>query len=179
MTQTGSVYGEALYSLCLEEELSQTVLQQLQVLQQSFLSEPDFVRLLAAPSLSKQQRCQILDDSFREKVHPYVLNFMKILTEKGYIRTFGDCCKVYQDLYNRDNGILPVEAVTSLPLTQVQEQRLREKLSKVTGKTILLTNRVDPAVLGGVRLDYDGKRLEDTVAHRLESIRQLLSNTVL
>ena len=49
----------------------------------------------------------------------------------------------------------------------------------MTGKTILLANRVDPTCLGGVRLDYDGQRLDDTVSHRLDSVRELLKNTVL
>lgn len=179
MTQAGSVYGEALYSLCLEENLTASVLQQLLVLQQSFTSAPDFIRLLSSPSLTKEERCRILDESFREKLHPYVLNFLKILTEKGYIRYFDDCCQAYRGLYNQDNGILPVTAVTAMELTQVQSQRLKEKLAGVTGKTIELTNRVDPTILGGVRLDFDGKRLDDTISHRLESIRGLLSNTVL
>lgn len=179
MTQAGSVYGEALYSLCLEENLTASVLQQLLVLQQSFASAPDFIRLLSSPSLTKEERCRILDESFRGKLHPYVLNFLKILTEKGYIRYFDDCCQAYRGLYNQDNGILPVTAVTAMELTQVQSQRLKEKLASVTGKTIELTNQVDPTILGGVRLDFDGKRLDDTISHRLESIRSLLSNTVL
>ena len=70
-------------------------------------------------------------------------------------------------------------AVTAIPLTEDQAGRLTEKLTQVTGKTIDLTNRVDPSCLGGMRLDYDGKRLDDTVAHRLEAVRSLLKNTVL
>ena len=69
--------------------------------------------------------------------------------------------------------------MTALALNADQAQRLTEKLAKVTGKTIDLVNRVDPSVLGGVRLDYDGKRLDDTVSHRLDSIGALLKNTVL
>ena len=60
-----------------------------------------------------------------------------------------------------------------------QAAKLTEKLAKVTGKTIDLVNKVDPACLGGLRLDYDGKCVDDTVAHRLESVRSLLKNTVL
>ena len=30
-----------------------------------------------------------------------------------------------------------------------------------------------------VRLDYDGQRLDDTVSHRMDTIRDLLKNTVL
>ena len=42
-----------------------------------------------------------------------------------------------------------------------------------------MSNRVDPDILGGVRLDYDGKQMDDTLAHRLESIRTMLSSSVL
>ncbi len=179
MTQTGSIYGESLYALALEEGLTQPIGDQLQALAQSFSEEPGFIRLLSSPNLTKQERCRILDDSFRGKIQPYLLNFLKILTEKGCMRHFGDCCAAYRDCFNRDNGILPVCAVTAVPLTVDQTSQLREKLAGITGKTIDLVNRVDPACLGGIRLDYDGKRLDGTVAHRLDTVRDLLKNTVL
>ena len=179
MTQVGSVYGEALYDLARSENLDETILKELDVLAKSFDAEPDFIKLLGTPSLSKEERCRILDDSFRGKVQPYVLNFLKILTEKGYMRHFSHCCDAYRECYNRHHGILVVTAVTAVALTAAQQARLTDKLSGITGKTIDLRNRVDPDVLGGVRLDYDGKRLDDTVAHRLNAIHGVLKNTVL
>jgi len=179
MTSVGTVYAQALYSLAKDEGCSEAILKELAVLKESFGAEPDFLRLLAAPNLSKEERCAIVDSSFRDKVHPYLLNFMKILTEKGYMRHFADCCKAYRQNFNQDHDILEVTAVTALALTRDQADRLRQKLAKITGKRIDLQNRVDPAVLGGVRLDYDGKRVEDTVLNRLESIGALLKNTVL
>ena len=179
MTQVGSVYGEALYTLALEEGLTTVIGEELSALEQSFRAEPDFIRLLSTPNLSVQERCNILDDSFRGKVQPYVLNFLKILTEKGYMRHFFDCCKAFEESYNRDNGILPVTAITAVSLNPAQAEKLTDKLCQITGKQVKLHNRVDPNVLGGVRLDYDGKRLDDTVSHRLDAVRGLLKSTVL
>lgn len=179
MTGVGNVYGEALYLLAKEEDRSKTILEELKALDESFSQEPDFLRLLSSPNLPKAERCQILDDSFRGKIDPYLLNFMKILTEKGYIRHFSDCRKGYTLHYNQDNGILSVTAVTAVALSAEQAGKLTGKLENITGKTIELVNRVDPGIYGGVRLDYDGQRLDDTVAHRLENIRNLLKNTVL
>ena len=79
MTEVGNVYGESLYELAKEEGLTREIGAQLKVLQLSFRQEPDFARLLSSPNLAKAERCQILDDSFRGSVHPYVLNFLKIL----------------------------------------------------------------------------------------------------
>lgn len=179
MTQTGSVYGEALYALALEESIANQLLSELTVLDRCFRENPDFIRLLSSPNLSKQERVALLDSSFRGKLHPYVLNFLKILTEKGYMKHFSDCCTAFEEHYNLDHGILPVTVITATPLTQEQSDKLTRKLSRTTGKQIKLLGKVDPTVLGGVRLDYDGKRLDDTVSHRLDAIRSLLQNTVL
>ena len=180
MTEAGSVYGQAIYDLAISEGLGKTILDQLNVLEHSItVEEPGFLKLLSAPTLSKQERCQILDQSFRGKVHPYVLNFLKILTEKGYIRHFSHCVQAYRESWYRDNDILLVEAVTAVPLTMEQLKKLTRKMISLTGKTIELRNRLDPTVIGGIRLDYDGKRLDDTVSHRLEAVRTMLKNTVL
>ena len=179
MTEVGNVYGESLYELAKDEGLAQHIGQELAVLQQSFRQEPDFIRLLSSPNLTKTERCQVLDDSFRGKVHGYVLNFLKILTEKGYMRYFSDCCNAFTAHYDQDNGILRVDAVSAVALTEAQADKLKAKLSRITGKEIALRNRIDPAVLGGIRLDYDGQRLDDTVSHRLDAIASVLNKTVL
>ena len=179
MTQVGSVYAQALYDLAREEGLGKKILEELKALNESFAQNPEYLRLLSTPNLSKDERIRILDEGFQGKLQPYVLNFLKILTEKGYIRRFSDCCEAYRELYNEDNGILPVKAVTAVPMTEGQKTRLSEKLHKPTGKTIELNNAVDPECLGGVRLDYDGKRVDDTVQHRLDAVRSLLKNTML
>ena len=179
MMKIGSVYGEALYELAKEENLSADIGAQLKVLKASFQQEADFLKLLSTPSLTKAERCQILDDSFRGQVHPYLLNFMKILTEKGYMRYFSDCANAYMNRYNQDNGILPVTAVTAVALSAEQTDKLTAKLNHITGKHVELINRIDPSCLGGVRLDYDGQRLDDTVSHRMATIQDMLKNTVL
>ena len=179
MTEVGNVYGESLYELAKEENLTKLIGDQLAVLQQAFRQEPDFIRLLSSPKLTKTERCQILDDSFRGRVHGYLLNFLKILTEKGYMRYFSDCCDAYTEHYDQDTGILRVDAVSAVELTDAQKEKLMQKLSRITGKEIALRNRIDPAVLGGIRLDYDGQRLDDTVSHRLDAIRNVLNKTVL
>ena len=179
MTQIGSVYGQALYDLAKAEGIAEPILQQITAMAQSFAQEPDFLRLLSAPNLSKQERCDIVSQSFHGKIHEYVENFLKILVEKGYAKHFSACCDTYRELYNQDMGILTVRAVTAVPLTADQSRRLEEKLSAMTGKTIDLQNAVDPHCLGGVRLDYDGKRLDDTVSRRLDAIGAMLKSTLL
>ena len=179
MTEVATTYGQAMYDLARDEGKSQQILAELSVLDQSLSAEPEFLQLLSSPNIPKEERVQILDNSFRGKIDPYVLNFLKVLTEKGYVRHFSGCCQFYKQQYNKDNGIVPVVAYTAVPLSDELRRKLTAKLSTVTGKTIELDCRIDPETLGGVRLDFDGKQVDGTVRRRLEDIRGLLKNTVL
>lgn len=168
MNPTATVYGRALYTLAQEEGVETPMLQQLETLRDCFSREPAFLRLLAAPELPKEERRGIVDSCFRGRAHPYVVNFLKLLLDKGNIPCFGDCVRDYRARYNETRGILPVTAVTAVPLNGEQRNALTEKLARLTGKTICLENRVDPACLGGVRLDYGGVRVDGTLARGLE-----------
>lgn len=179
MTEVATTYGQAMYDLGRDEGKSRQILAELSVLDQSLSAEPEFIQLLSSPNIPKEERVQILDSSFRGKIDPYVLNFLKVLTEKGYMRHFSGCCQFYRQCYNKDNGIMPVIAYTAVPLSNELRRKLTAKLSTVTGKTIELDCRIDPETLGGVRLDFDGKQVDGTVRRRLEDIRGLLKNTVL
>ena len=174
MTGIGGNYGEALYSLAKEEGLAEQILAEMKMLDTAFSQEPAFLRLLATPNLSKAERCGIIDESFRGRVHPYVLNFLKLLAEKGHVRYFNDCVKAYRQQYNADNGIISVLAVSAVALSDDQTQRLHSKLEAVTGKKIELRCQVDETCLGGVRLDYDGRRVDGTVKNRLDSMGEML-----
>ena len=179
MTQIANAYAQGLYDLANDEGLAKQILEELSVLQTAFQEEPMFCRLLSTPELSKEERLSVLDKSFRDQVHPYVLNFLKILTEKGYIRQFPDCCDAYRGFYNEDNGILVVKVQSAVELTDAQKQKLTAKLEATTGRTVDLQCSIDPAVLGGLRLSYDGKQVDGTVKSRLDAIGKLLKNTVL
>lgn len=176
MTGIAGVYGQALYDLARDEDLAQGIGEELGQIRQILRENPDFLRLIVSPGIPKAERLSILDEAFRDRVHPYILNFMKILTEKGYMQEFSACCDVYRKAYNTENNILPVVATTAVPLTEVQAAKLRRRISGVTGRQIELENRIDPACMGGVRLDYDGKRVDDTVAGRIERLHNMLKD---
>lgn len=179
MNRVGAVYGQGLYTLAKEEHLEDDILQELCLLNGAFEEQPAFLKLLASANLSKQDRLGIIEESFRGKVQQYVLNFLMLLTEKGYVAQFTSCYKAYRQQYNEDKGILQVRAVSATPLTEDQIRLLTDKLTTITGKTIDLTCKEDPAVLGGIRLSYGGIEVDGTVQSRLQAMEKRLKNTVL
>ncbi len=179
MTDTARTYGGALYELARDEGLDAQILSELQMCAGLFRQEPRFVRLLSTPSIPKEERRQVLDNCFGGRVHRYLLNFMKILVDRGSAGELAGCERAYRERYNEDNGILAVTAVTAMPLEGELRDKLEAKLRETFKKKIELTVTVDPSVLGGVRLELAGRRYDGTVKNKLDEIRRILSGTVL
>lgn len=176
MTELAKRFGGSLYELAAEEKLSEELLPQLDAVVASFQAEPQYLRLLSTPNLPKKERCGLLQEAFGGQVHPYVVNFLKILCEEGNLRELRGCVRAYRTRYNEDHGILEVTAAAAVPLDEDAKERLRQKLAAMTGKQIDLTVKVDAGVLGGIRLDMDNIRLDGTVRNRLEAMRRAISH---
>ena len=69
--------------------------------------------------------------------------------------------------------------VSAIPLSDAERRKLLDKLQEKTGKVIRLTEKIDPSILGGLRLDLAGERLDGTVLRRLELLRDDIVNVVL
>ncbi|MBQ1409892.1 MAG: ATP synthase F1 subunit delta [Oscillospiraceae bacterium] len=179
MTQIAKNYADALYELAREEGLDEQIYGQLQGTSRLLESNPDYGRLLSAPKLPKPERLAALDEAFANRVHPYLLSFLKLLCERGHIRELKDCCIQYRRRRNADLGILDAVAITAVPLQAELQEKLRLRLQTLTGKQVDLQYRIDPSVLGGIRLEYDGKALDGTVRNRLAGIEKTLSETVI
>ncbi|MBR6185771.1 MAG: ATP synthase F1 subunit delta [Clostridia bacterium] len=175
MTEFGREYGEGLYALCREEAIENPCLEELHTLQAAFRDNAAFLHLLANMTLSKEERVRIVDDTLKGQIHAYVLNFIKILVERGAIHSFPDCVKAYQESYNRDHQVAEAEVTTASPLNAEQKEKLLQKLRQISGREVALKEKIDPSVLGGVLLEMDGKRYDNTVQNRLKTIRRAMA----
>ena len=176
MTALEKEYGDAIYSLALEEDCLDEVLEGLELAVGVFRDNPGYLTLVQNPALSKEERLGLLDQAF-EGAHPYVLNLLKLLCERSALGLTAGCFEQLQALVYAQRGILPVEVISAVALTDAQQEALREKLTAKTGKTILLQSKLDPSVLGGVKLRYDGRELDGTAAGRLDALRHMLTQS--
>ncbi len=179
MTNTGSLYGKSLYDLAVSEDLSDQVMKEMEAVQNLFAEYPDYVRLLLEPSIPKKERLGLLDQAFGDALHPYLLNFLKILTERGILREFRSCEKCYRGLYNEAHGITEANVVSAVELDPERQEKLKKRLEEMSGKQVILHVRTDPQVLGGIRVEMEGKLYDGTVRGRLSDLRRKLDETVL
>ncbi len=179
MTETAKRYGGSLYDLAAEEGLEQDILNDVEGCAKIMAENPDYLHLLSMPNLPKKERCGLIDEAFANQVHPYVVNFMKILCENGTLRELRGCAREYRLRYNDAHGIVEATAIAAVPLSEENRAHLEAKLCAMTGKTVQLETKVDPSVLGGIRLDMEGARMDGTVQARLDALRRSIASAVL
>ena len=179
MTDTGTLYGRSLYDLSVSENLADEIMEEMGMVRALFDENPDYVRLMLEPSIPKKERLALLDEAFSGEVHPYLLSFMKILTENGLLREFRSCEKCFRSLYNEEHGIIVAAVTSAASLDEDQTARLKERLEAMSGKTVILNVKVNPELLGGVQVEMEGKLYDGTVKGRLAGIRRKLDETVL
>ena len=107
-----------------------------------------------------------------------LLNFLCLLCEKREMHSFSACADAYDVCYDEAHQLLRATAITAVPMLPRQCDALREKLEHITGKTVVLTNRTDESLLGGITLRYGGVQLDDSIRSRLDKLRRSLSDMI-
>ena len=171
MTGLGREYGEAIYSLATDENLRVELRKQLTEIARLLKETPQFLQLLCSRAVERTTRLQIVEETFAGRVHPYVLNFIKLMVEKERFGAFPDCVAWFQSRYNEDFNIVQATVTSALPLTKSQIDALRGRLCVISGKTVELELQIDPAVIGGLRVEMDGRRYDNTIQNRLDRMR--------
>ena len=123
-SKTSITYGGALYDLAKDEGLSAQILADLGAFAAVFRENPDYRRLLTEPSIPKAEREALLDEAWKDALHPYTLNFVKLLCANGTVSQLPDCETVYRARYNEGNNILAVTAVSAAPMREELQEKL-------------------------------------------------------
>lgn len=172
------VYAEALFGAALEDGVLDTVRKELDELNGLFGESPEFLTMLSSPALTPAEKGGILETTFGGKVEAHLYNFLRILADKGRASAFPAIAEEFHTLCRDHDGVILVEASTAVPMTEEQKTKLSEKLCAKTGKKIELKNIVDPALLGGMVLRYEGSEIDGSVKERIHSLRRRLQNTI-
>ena len=179
MSKAGDLYGQSLYDLAVEERLTDDILNEMEVVRGLLIENPDYVTLLSEPSIPKNERLQLVDDALGSSLQAYHLNFIKILIEKGMLREYSACYKRFRKSYNEAHGIADALVTTAVALDDAQLTQLKEKLERISGKKIILNQKVDPGILGGVRVDLEGQLFDGSVKGRLSELQKCVDDVVM
>lgn len=171
-------YAEALFSVALELNQLDQYGQELDFVMESFKQHTDFYELYKTPRISNEEKKQIIEAVFQGKLSAEIMNFLKILSDKRRTNVIEAIVKDYHKLAHEHQNIVEAVAVTTVPLKNEDKVALEEKLSKMTGKKIILKNEMDQTIIGGMLIRMGDKVIDGTVQGRLSKLRESLAQII-
>ena len=105
---------------------------------------------------------------------PEIQRMVAMLAERDRLMLLPDIAEAYAELALEASRIMPAEVTTAAPMSDETRAALTRALARATGAEIRLTERVDPAIIGGVVARVGSLVFDASVANELERMRQRL-----
>lgn len=178
MTEYSKLYGGCLYELADEEGLTDAMMGELGELRQLFGENPDYIRLLLEMSIPRAERLAMIDQAVGGWVQPYITHFLKLLCENGILQEFGNCCQEFTRRYREDHGMVEAVVTGAVPLSGEQLAALKAQLERMSHKTVMLVEKTDSSILGGLKVELEGKLLDGTIEGRLLGLQKKIDEII-
>jgi F-type H+-transporting ATPase subunit delta len=166
-------YAQAVFDIAKDTNSLDRWLNDLKVLSGIF-GTPNAQAHLEDPRLTEEdQRRMVAQQLEKVKVDPLALNLLLMLVRRNRVGLLPRIVERFQELYNKDKGIVVADVTTAVPLDEAHKQRVAAELSKMTGgKSIELRLHEDPKLLGGVITQIGDQLIDASVATRLAQLAE-------
>jgi F-type H+-transporting ATPase subunit delta len=135
------------------------------------------VETLEDPKLTDadQQRI-VLEKLPQGVVTDLATNFLLLLVQRGRLSLLPRIVELYQQMYNKEKGIIVAEVTTAVPLDDAHKKRVSDQIARITGgKEVDLRLKEDPRILGGIITRIGDELIDASVANRLAELSERLS----
>jgi len=174
MTVNYKEYALALFELLTEENSLDKCYNEITVIYSAFRENPEYIKLLSSDMVSCDEKFALIEKAF-SGTDSTVIKFIKLLISKKVISAFSKCAEEFFSLYFEDKGILSVEVISAVDITPDEENAICEKLKGMTEKKeIRLTKRLNPSLIGGVVLRYNGQEIDYSLKTKLNNLKTRL-----
>jgi F-type H+-transporting ATPase subunit delta len=137
-------------------------------------ADPRFLRHLASPQVTTRSKKELLDTILKGRASEITRRFLLLVLDKKRLDSLFEIFEKFHELVLKHRGIVKAEVKTAVPLEPAHVDRIRSRLSRMTGKTIDLESRVDPEILGGVIVAFENQIIDRSVRRGLDDLRDTL-----
>jgi F-type H+-transporting ATPase subunit delta len=106
-----------------------------------------------------------------------LLNFLRLLAEKGRISEVEDVHAEFGRLLAREERVLELELTTAVELSDQEASKVVKQIEEASGRRVEATRVVDPNIIGGIVVQAGSIRADASVRGRLDQLREELINT--
>ena len=176
---TGAREARALLDVATRESDPDRVGAELDAIADAMRTQPEVQALLLRPGLPIARRVQALQlIASSLGLTPLVSKLLTAFAERDSLRLVPDLAAAYRTRLLDRKNIVSAEITTAVPLTPETADRVGRALGQASGKQVLVSTRVDPAIIGGVVARVGSTVYDGSVTTQLARMRQKLVENV-
>ena len=172
-------YSNALFEVALEGKTLDKTGEELSFITDALKEHPDLFKALKSPLIKPGEKKDMMHSIFAQQISQETMNFTFVLIDKKRSGSLKEIGAEYHKLLAAHNNTIKAVATTAVSMTKEQITELTEKLTKTSGKTVTLANKVDPSIIGGVFIQMGDKIIDGTLKRRLTEIEDRLKEIIL
>lgn len=135
----------------------------------------EYLSVIQNPKYSFDEKKKLLDVQLKN-VSELARNLAYLLTSQGNFGLIIGIETDFQKLLDEYQGIENAEVTTAIQLDESEKAKLTGYLTKITGKKIILTLKVDPRIIGGMIAKVGGKIIDGSTSSQLAALKNELAN---
>jgi F-type H+-transporting ATPase subunit delta len=173
-------YARALLSLGLEEGRHEKYGEELEAVIEALDESRDAGLILGNPGYSQEHRHAAVNAlASAMKLSPMVVNFLQLLVDRQRIGDLPAIARAYRAMVDVEEKRVRATVTAAEPLSKAELDRLREAIAGMTGRTIILDSKTDPAIIGGVVTQVGATMFDGSLRTQLERMREELKRAPL
>lgn len=170
------VYGDALFSLALEENKLDEVWEEVKLLSSALQENKEFTNMMTHPDMTQEKGIALLEEAFGGKLSDVMMGFFQVLVKKGRFSEILSVLDYFQKEAKEYKKIGVVYVTTPTGLTEEQKSSIVERLTQISGyQTLEMNYVVDPGLLGGIRIRIGDRVVDNSIQTKLEEMTRSLS----
>ncbi len=140
---------------------------------------PSLRKVLGNPAFHQERRKDIVVDvAARLGLSELTTHFFSLLVTRDRLDGLSSIVRQYHRLLDDSAGRVNARVVVAQPLGDERRDSLAAVVGERTGKTAVLTEEVDPAIIGGIIVEVGGKVYDGSVRTRLQNLRKNIERTL-
>lgn len=166
-------YAKAYIELALSRDQLEQAVEGAKAAGGFFDASPEARQVLASPLIPASDKAEALSRALGQGIPVQAQEFVRFVIDKGRAEFLPEILHQIGVLYEGIRGIRHAEAVSAVEMTPGQIEELSVRLKALTGaEQIVLHARVDPSLLGGVRVKVGDVVWDGSLSGRLEELKK-------
>ena len=175
MTTTSKEYAEALFELAAGEHVLEETSDGLVTVISALQQMPEYRSLLASAAIGKADRLKALDDAFAGKIPNVLMGVLRMMISRGHVSALDNMVREYEELSRQYRGESTARVLSAVPLKESEAVAIRTELEKRFGHPVTVQCEVDPSLIGGVRVEVEGRVIDGSIRNKLEQIKEVMN----